>query len=311
MLKLRRFLVLVSLICFVFLVNFPLLAQDAAAQETEAGWSAEKLTDKLQTFVTDYGLKVIGAIVFLIVGRIIAGVARSLVRKVLRRRKVDDTVSAFIGTLIYAVVIIAVLLAALGNFGVQTGSFVAVLAAAGFAIGFALQGSLSNFASGVMIIAFRPYKAGDFVEAAGVAGVVQEVHLFNTIIHTPDNIKVIVPNSKISGDVIKNVTGNDTRRVDMVIGISYGSPIGKATEIAMDVMKQHELVLDDPEPRVAVAELADSSVNLVVRPWVNTADYWTVRFDVTHKIKEAFDANGIEIPFPQRVVHMASAESEV
>ena len=308
--KLKKLFVFVSLIGFVFLTSFPLFAQEAASQEAEPGWSAEKLVDKLQTFVTDYGLKVVGAIIFLIVGRIIAGIARNVVKKVLGKRKVDETVTSFIGTLIYTVVIIAVLLAVLGNFGVQTASFVAILAAAGFAIGFALQGSLSNFASGVMIIVFRPYKAGDFVEAADVAGVVQEVHLFNTIIHTPDNIKVIVPNSKVAGDVIKNVTGNDTRRVDLVIGIGYGSPIGKAMEIAMDVMKQDERVLSEPEPQVAVAELADSSVNLVVRPWVNTADYWGARFDITRKIKEAFDANDIEIPFPQRVLHMASSESE-
>jgi len=304
--KFKKIFALFCLVGLIFVVNFPLFAQ---AQETESGWSAEKLTNKLQAFVTDYGLKVIGAIIFLIVGRIIASVARNLVRKVLGRKKVDETVISFVGTLIYTVVMIAVFLAVLDKFGVQTASFVAVLAAAGFAIGFALQGSLSNFASGVMIIVFRPYKIGDFVEAAGVAGVVQEVHLFNTIIHTPDNIKVIVPNSKVAGDVIKNVTGNDTRRVDMTIGIGYSSPIGKAMEIAMDVMKQHGLVLDDPEPQVAVAELADSSVNLVVRPWVNTDDYWTVKFDVTHKIKEAFDANDIEIPFPQRVMHTASVES--
>ena len=266
----------------------------------------ENITRQLTEFATSYGLRIIGAIIILIVGRILAGVARNIVRKVLGRKKIDDTVTMFIGTLVYTIVLLAVLLAVLGKFGIQTTSFVAVLAAAGFAIGFALQGSLSNFASGVMIIAFRPYKIGDFVEAAGVAGVVQEVHLFNTIINTPDNIKVIVPNSKVAGDVIKNVTGNDTRRVDLLIGISYGSPIGKAAEIAINVMKQHELVLDDPEPMVAVAELADSSVNLVVRPWVNTADYWTVRFDVTRKIKEAFDANDIEIPFPQRVIHTAS-----
>jgi len=308
--KFKKLFALFCLVGFVFVINFPLFAQEATSQEAESGWSADKLTDKLQAFVTDYGLKVIGAIIFLIVGRIIASIARNLVRKVLGRKKIDETVTAFLGTLIYAIVMIAVFLAVLANVGVQTASFVAVLAAAGFAIGFALQGSLSNFASGVMIIVFRPYKIGDFVDAAGVAGVVQEIHLFNTIIHTPDNIKVIVPNSKIAGDVIKNITGNDTRRVDLVIGISYGSPIGKAIEIAMDVMKQHELVLDDPEPQVAVAELADSSVNLVVRPWVNTADYWTARFDVTYKIKEAFDANDIEIPFPQRVVHMASTEPE-
>jgi small conductance mechanosensitive channel len=308
MLKLKRGLLLVSLLSFILLVNLPLFAQEATS-EAETGW-AEKIVEKLQTFVADYGLKVIGAIIFLIVGRIIAGIARNIVKKVLGMRKVDETVTAFIGTIVYTIVIIAVLLAVLDKFGVQTASFVAVLAAAGFAIGFALQGSLSNFAAGVMIIVFRPYKMGDFVDVAGVAGVVQEVHLFNTIIHTPDNIKVIVPNSKISGDVIKNVTGNDTRRVDLEIGISYGAPIGKAMEIAINVMKNHELVLDDPEPMVAVAELADSSVNLVVRPWVNTADYWTARFDVTKQIKEAFDANDIEIPFPQRVLHMASADSE-
>lgn len=266
----------------------------------------EDITRQLTEFATSYGLKIIGAIIILIVGRIIAGIARNVVRKVLGRRKVDETVTSFIGTLIYTIVLLAVFLAVLGKFGIPTASFVAVLAAAGFAIGFALQGSLSNFASGVMIIAFRPYKMGDFVEAAGVAGVVREIHLFNTIIDTPDNIKVIVPNSKVAGDVIKNVTGNDTRRVDMVVGIGYDSPIGKSMEVAMDVMKQDDRVLDDPEPQVAVAELADSSVNLVVRPWVKTEDYWGVRFDITRKIKEALDENGIEIPFPQRVIHTAS-----
>jgi small conductance mechanosensitive channel len=160
-----------------------------------------------------------------------------------------------------------------------------------------------------MIIVFRPYKIGDFIDAAGVAGVVEDIHLFNTIINTPDNIRVIVPNSKITGDVIKNVTGNDTRRVDMVVGISYDSPIGKAMDIALSVMKADERVLGEPEPMVAVSELADSSVNLVVRPWVNKADYWAVKFDVTRKIKEAYDENGIEIPFPQHVVHMASEGS--
>ncbi len=269
----------------------------------------DDIIKQLTEFATSYGLKIIGAILILIVGRIMAGVARNIVRKVLNRRKVDETVSSFLGTLVYTIIIIAVLLAVLGKFGIQTTSFVMVLGAASFAIGFALQGSLSNFASGVMIIVFRPYKMGDFIEVAGVAGVVREIHLFNTIIDTPDNIKVIVPNGKITGDVIKNVTGNDTRRIDLVIGIAYDSPIGKAMEIAMNVMREDERVLDEPEPQVAVAELADSSVNLVVRPWVNTGDYWGVRFDVTRKIKEAFDENGIEIPFPQRVVHMASEQS--
>lgn len=306
-LRLKKLAIFISLIGFIIIVNCPLFAQEAAEQEAaSSGWSVARLIDKLQSFVTDYGLKVVGAIVILIIGRIIAGIARNVVKKVLNRRKTDETVVSFLGTLVYTLVIIAVLLAVLDKFGVETASFVVVLGAAGFAVGFALQGSLSNFASGVMIITFRPYRVGDFVEAAGVAGVVREVHLFNTIIDTPDNIKVIVPNGKIAGDVIKNVTGNDTRRVDLVIGIGYDSPIGKAMEVAMNVMKLDQRVLDDPEPQVAVSELADSSVNLVIRPWVKKEDYWGVRFDITRKLKETFDASGIEIPFPQRVVHMAS-----
>jgi len=268
-----------------------------------------KMYSMLSEFSVNYGLKIIGAIIILIVGRIMAGVARNLVRKVLNRRKIDNTVVLFLGNIVYALITIAVILAVLSKFGIEITSFVIILGAAGFAIGFALQGSLSNFASGVMIVSFHPYKVGDFIEAAGVAGVVREVRLFNTIIDTPDNIKVIVPNSKITGDVIRNITGNDTRRIDMVIGIAYDSPIGTAMEVAMNVVKGDERVLEEPAPQVAVAELADSSVNLVVRPWVKKEDYWGVKFDVTHRIKEAFDENGIEIPFPQHVVHMASEQA--
>lgn len=266
----------------------------------------DDIVKTLTDFATNYGIKIVGAIVILIIGRIIASIARNVVKKILARRKVDETVAAFVGTLVYALVLIAILLAALDKFGMQVASFVAILGAATFAIGFALQGALSNFAAGVMIITFRPYKIGDFVDIAGVTGTVIEVHLFNTIVNTPDNIKVIIPNSKVHGDVIKNYNGNDTRRIDLVIGISYGSPIAKAMEIALDVMKQDERVLKDPEPMVAVSELADSSVNLVVRPWVEPANYWAVKFDVTRKIKEAYDANDIEIPFPQRVIHTVS-----
>jgi small conductance mechanosensitive channel len=161
-----------------------------------------------------------------------------------------------------------------------------------------------------MILVFRPYKVGDFIEAAGVAGTVKEIRIFTTVIDTPDNIRIMVPNSKVHGDVIKNLSGYDTRRIDLVMGIGYSSSIGKATEVAMQVMKEDPRVLSEPEPQVAVSELADSSVNLVVRPWVKKEDYWAVRFDITRKIKEAFDENDVEIPFPQHVVHMASAESD-
>ncbi|MFQ6041229.1 MAG: mechanosensitive ion channel family protein [Candidatus Poribacteria bacterium] len=204
-------------------------------------------------------------------------------------------------------ILLLIILAALATFGIQTTSFVAVLGAAGFAIGFALQGSLSNFAAGVLILVFRPYKVGDYIEAAGVAGAVKEIRLFNTVLATLDNIKIIVPNSKIYGDVIKNIWAYDTRRVDLVFGISYDSPIQKAIEIIMNLIKEDDRILSDPEPMVAVSELADSSVNFVVRPWVKSEDYWPVFFDLTRKVKESFDENGIEIPFPQAVVHMADS----
>ncbi len=223
-----------------------------------------------------------------------------------RKGKADPAIVTFTGSLIYILVLTFAILAALAKFGIQTASFVAILGAAGFAVGFALQGSLSNFASGVLILAFRPFRVGDFIDAAGVMGTVKDIHLFTTILATPDNVQIIVPNSKLYGDIIKNFSANETRRVDLVIGIGYGSSIQQAYEIIEGILKQDERVLSDPAPQIAVSELADSSVNFVVRPWVKAADYWGVKFDVTRKIKETFDEKGIEIPFPQTTVHMAS-----
>jgi len=201
-------------------------------------------------------------------------------------------------------------LAALAKFGIQTASFVAILGAAGFAIGFALQGSLANFAAGVLILVLRPFRVGDFIIGAGEAGTVKKIQLFTTELATPDNIKVMVPNGKLFGDVIKNVTAYDTRRVDLVIGIGYSSDIQKAYDVMMDIISKDSRILSDPPAQIAVSELADSSVNSVVRPWVKKEDYWPVRFELTRKIKEAFDENTIEIPFPQRAVHMISETSE-
>lgn len=270
----------------------------------------DSVITQLVGFGTTYGLKIIGAILILIIGRIVAGVVRKGVQRAFSRTKVDPTIVSFTSSLAYMLVLTFVILAALGQFGVQTASFIAILGAAGFAIGFALQGSLANFAAGVLILVLRPYKVGDFVSSGGATGVVQAIHLFNTEISTPDNIKVIVPNGQIYGNVIEVYSGYEKRRVDLVIGISYSSPISKAMQIVLDLIRAEERILGDPAPQVAVAELADSSVNLVVRPWVKTADYWTVRFDLTQQIKEAFDANGIEIPFPQRVVHMMNNGNE-
>ena len=269
----------------------------------------DNVADQLTFFVTTYGIKVIGAIIILILGRIAAGIGRNVVRKVLEKSKTDPAVVSFVGSMIYFLILIFAVLAALAKFGIQTASFVAILGAAGFAIGFALQGSLANFAAGVLILVLRPFKVGDFIDGAGVAGTVKDIQLFTTVLATPDNIKIMVPNGKLFGDTIKNFSGFDTRRVDFVIGIGYTSDIQKAYDVLMSLIKEDTRILSDPPTNIAVSELADSSVNFVVRPWVKRSDYWGVKFDLTRKIKEAFDENGIEIPFPQQVVHMLSEAS--
>lgn len=270
------------------------------------GTDMSAVIDQLVAFGTQYGLKIVGAVIILLVGRIVAGVARKIIRRILEKAKTDPAVISFAASLTYILIITFAVLAALAKFGIQTASFVAVLGAAGFAVGFALQGSLANFAAGVLILVFRPFRVEDFIEAAGIMGAVKEIHLFTTVLATPDNVRIIVPNGKLYGDIIKNYTANDTRRVDLVFGIGYGSSIPKAFEVISGVLKEDQRVLSDPAPTIAVAELADSSVNFVVRPWVKKEDYWNVRFDITRKVKEAFDANDIEIPFPQRAVHMMS-----
>jgi len=266
----------------------------------------DNVADQLTFFVTTYGIKVIGAIIILILGRIAAGIGRKVVRKVLEKSKTDPAVISFVGSMIYFLILIFAVLAALAKFGIQTASFVAILGAAGFAIGFALQGSLANFAAGVLILVLRPFKVGNFIDGAGVAGTVKDIQLFTTVLATPDNVKIMVPNGKLFGDTIKNFSGFDTRRVDLVIGIGYTSDIQKAYDVLMNLIKEDTRILSEPPTNIAVSELADSSVNFVVRPWVKRQDYWGVKFDLTRKIKEAFDENGIEIPFPQQVVHMLS-----
>lgn len=262
--------------------------------------------DQVNVFLATYGLKVIGAIIILIVGRIAAGFGKNLVKKMLARAKTDEAVVSFVGGLTYFLVLTFAVLAALAKFGIQTASFVAILGAAGFAVGFALQGSLANFAAGVLILVLRPFKPGDYIEGAGVAGTVKKIELFTTVLATPDNVKIMVPNGKLFGDIIKNWSAYETRRIDLSIGIGYTSDMQRAQEVMMGLIKEDARVLPDPPPQIAVSELADSSVNFVVRPWVKKEDYWAVRFDLTRKIKEAFDENGIEIPFPQHVVHMIS-----
>ena len=252
---------------------------------------------KISDFFIQNGPSIVGAIVVLVVGRIVAGIGRGFIKRILTKSNTDQAIISFAGNITFSIILIFTVLAALAKFGIETTSFIAVLGAAGFAVGFALQGSLSNFASGVLILVLRPYKLGDFIDAAGVAGTVKEIELFNTVLATPDNVKVMVPNGKIYGDIIKNFSSNDTRRVDLVIGIGYDSSIGKAYEVLNALIKEDKRILADPEPTIAVAELADSSVNFVVRPWVKKEDYWAVKFDLTQKVKESFDQHNLEIPF--------------
>ncbi|MFH1754198.1 MAG: mechanosensitive ion channel domain-containing protein [Candidatus Latescibacterota bacterium] len=266
----------------------------------------ENLTDQLISFAAIYGLKIIGALLILIIGRMAAGIGRNIVRKMLNKANTDPSVVSFVGTLVYTLIIVFAIVAALAKFGVETASFIAILGAAGFAVGFALQGSLANFAAGILILVLRPYKVDDFIEGGGVAGTVKEIKLFTTILATPDNIKILVPNGKIFGEVIKNITAYDSRRLDIGVGISYGSSIQKAHDVFLGLLKAESRILSDPAPQVIVSELADSSVNLIGRFWVKKDDYWPVKFDMTRLVKEAYDDNNIEIPFPQRVVHMAS-----
>ncbi len=266
----------------------------------------EDWTQQVINFVTGYGLNILGAVVILILGKIAASVGRSALHRVLTKAGTDEALVAFFGHLAYYLVLVFAVIAALSKFGVQTASFIAVLGAAGFAVGFALQGSLANFAAGVLILVLRPFRLGDYIEGAGVSGTVKEIQLFNTILATPDNIKIIVPNGKMFGDVIKNITAYDTRRVDLVVGIGYDSDIALAFQTIAKILAEDDRIFPDPAPQIAVSDLADSSVNLIIRPWVKKEHYWPVRLDLTRRIKEEFDENGIEIPFPQRTVHMVS-----
>jgi small conductance mechanosensitive channel len=221
-------------------------------------------------------------------------------------RRVDASLVPFVSNLVYYVLLAAVVIAVLGLFGIETTSLVAVLGTAGLAIGLALQGTLANFSSGVMLLLFRPFRVGDYIDAGGAAGTVEEIGVFSTTLNTPDNVRIIVPNSGIFGSTIKNFSANETRRNDFVLGISYDDDIAKAIAVVNAVLAKDSRILSDPEPIVAVSELADSSVNLVVRPWCRREDYWSLRYDLTQKFKEELERGGCSIPYPQQDVHLHS-----
>jgi len=247
------------------------------------------------------------ALVIFVVGRWVARWITDVARQAFRRANVEPTLRRFLCKLIYYALLAGVIIAAAGELGIETTSFLAIVGAAGLAIGLALKDSLSNFASGVMLILFKPFKVNDAVTAGGVTGKVQQIDIFSTIILTPDNQRIIVPNSGITSGVITNINAEDTRRIDLVVGIGYDDDIRLAKTTLEDLVKADSRILTDPTPAIAVAELADSSVNLIVRPWVKTGDYWDVRLDLTESIKLTFDEKGISFPYPQQDVHMFQA----
>ncbi len=264
----------------------------------------EDIIKQLQAVVAEYGLQVVGAIATLIIGIWIAKIISKFVGKALKKKDVDETLSKFLVSLVKVGLVAFVIISAAAQIGIQTASFVAVIGAVGLAIGFALQGSLSNLAAGVMLIIFKPIKVGDYINGGGAEGVVESVGIFVTTLVTLDNRVIYVTNATLTGGNIVNVTAKDTRRVDMVFGISYGDDIDKARSAINEVINANSKILKQPKTDILVSELGDSSVNFNVRPWVNTADYWDVYFNVTEQIKKKFDEQNISIPFPQRDVHM-------
>lgn len=268
---------------------------------TTINWSDPSFVESL---LIPWGIRIAVALAIFIIGRWIAKWLTGVVRKLMAKSHLDEMLVNFLGNIVYTVLLLVVVMAALDHLGIQTTSLLAVFGAAGLAIGLALKDSLANFSSGVMLILFRPFKVGDFIEAGGASGVVEEVRMFATIMRTGDNREVIVPNGQIYGGTIVNFSAKATRRIDLVFGIGYDDDMAKAKQIMEHIVQQDDRILTDPAPAIALGELADSSVNFNVRPWVKADDYWPVRADLLEKIKLAFDANGISIPYPQHDVYM-------
>lgn len=259
------------------------------------------LLENIQIYVMDYAPKVITALVILIVGLFVIKLLLKMAKKVMRKRGIEESLRKFLLNLLGWTLKILLFIAVISKLGVETTSFAAILAAAGLAVGLALQGSLSNFAGGVLIMIFKPFKIGDLIEAQGAIGVVKEIEIFTTKLTGLSNKEIIIPNGSLSNGNIVNYTSEGTRRVDLVFGVGYDSDIKKSKEVLMNVLTSHPLVLKDPAPTVNLMELADSSINFAVRPWCNAEDYWTVYFEVTENTKVALDAAGIEIPYPHQV----------
>ncbi len=268
----------------------------------------EEILNKVYGYLATYGMSVIAALLIFVIGKWLAAVISQSIEKIMIKADTDKTLASFVKHFTYVGILVFVIIAAISKLGVQTTSLIAIIGAAGLAVALALQGSLANFAAGIMFIIFKPFKVGDFIAAGGTIGTVGEIQIFNTILSHPDNRRIVVPNSKITGDNISNFTGIEKRRIDLVFDISYSDDLKKAKEALEKLVANNPRILEDPKPVIAVSELADSSVNLVCRPWVKPQDYWDVYFDTLEKGKVELEKNGITIPFPQRDVHIYEEE---
>ena len=305
-----------SIYCLVILgillaAAVPSFAQDVNTDPNLSSAQAagpQNIVETVKTFLitkgTAFALDLLAAILILVIGRWLAKWVSFIVRGAMTRAKVDQILVSFVQHICYFGLLAFVIIAALDRVGIKLTAAIAVLGAAALAVAFALQGSLSNFAAGILMVIFKPFKVGDFVTVAGIQGTVQEIELLNTVLNSPDNVRIIVPNSQVTGGTISNFTANSTRRIDLVFGVSYDDDINKAKQVIESVLAADQRILKNPAPTVAVSALADSSVNFVCRPWVKPADYWDVYFDITAKVKLALENNGMTIPFPQRDVHI-------
>ena len=271
-------------------------------------FESNNIQELIELYAIPWGINIIFALAIFFIGRFIARLLLNIVDKVLNKAGMDPMLVSFVHSILNALLLLFIIIASLDQLGVDTTSFIALIGAAGLAVGLALQGSLQNFASGVLLIVFRPFKVGHFIEAGGATGVVEEIGIFSTRMKTGDNREIIVPNGAIYGGTITNNSARDTRRIDMVFGIGYDDDIRKAKAIMQEIIDADERILKEPAALIAVGELADSSVNFNVRPWVNAGDYWAVLFDLNEKIKLAFDDNGISIPYPQMDLHLNQSE---
>jgi len=276
-------------------------------QLTQLSNYGTQFLELIKTEGAEFAINLVTAILIFYIGKWIVGILVRALRKLLEKNDVDATLTSFVSNLVRMALLVFVVIAAITKLGVPSAQFVAVVGAAGLAVGLALQGSLSNFAAGVLIVLFRPYKVGDYVEAAGISGTIEQVQILTTILKTPDNKKIIVPNGQIMDSIITNYSANDMRRVDMTVGVSYDDDLDKVRRTLEELVAAEDRILDDPACTIAVSELGDSSVNFVLRPWVKTADYWGVHFDLTEAIKKRFDQEGISFPFPQQDVHLYQA----